>query len=71
MRIFNKEWFEDYFMLVKNKGGVYTCKGGHIADFLLLTGGIIYLLFRCILEPFKLLFNIVFGWIQTLIFGIK
>jgi len=31
-----------WFDLEKKKDGLYRCKGGHLADFILLFGGIIY-----------------------------
>jgi len=46
-----------FFELEKKKDGVYRCKGGHLADVLLLGGGIVYLFFLCIFSPIINLFR--------------
>lgn len=42
----------EYFKLERKKDGLYRCKGGSLADFILLGGGIIYCFILWILSPF-------------------
>ena len=41
-----------YFKLEKKKDGLYRCKGGHLADIVLLSSGIVYCFVMWILSPF-------------------
>jgi len=53
MGLFNLE----YFKLEKKKDGLYICKGGWLADVLLLSSGIIYCFILWIISPIKALFH--------------
>lgn len=52
-RIFNSEWFK----LEKKRDGLYRCRGGHLADFILLGGSISYLFFLWIMTPLNSLID--------------
>ncbi len=52
MGILNMKCFE----LEKKKDGLYRCKGGHLADIILLSSGIVYCLILAILTPIISLF---------------
>ena len=53
--------FKDFFELEKKTDGIYRCRGGHLADILLLGGGIILLLVLAFLSPFVALYNKILG----------
>ncbi len=50
-----------YFDLEKKTDGLYRCRGGWLADVLLFSGGIIYLLLSCILQPIIWVFRKILG----------
>ena len=47
------KWFE----LEKKEDGIYRCKGGHLADFVFLSVGIVYCLVLWVLSPIIRLFR--------------
>lgn len=46
-----------FFELEKKSDGLYRCKGGYLADILLLTGGIFYCLGLAIAQPFIIIWE--------------
>ena len=53
MNILNLKYFE----LEKKKDGLYRCKGGHLADIILLSSGIIACFVMWIFSPIMNLFR--------------
>jgi len=47
----------EYFKLEKKKDGLYRCKGGHLADIILLSSGIIYCFVLWVFSPIMRLFK--------------
>lgn len=55
----------EYFKLERKKDGLYRCKGGWLADLILIGGGIIYLLFRWIVSPLVSLRDRFFNYLEN------
>ena len=53
MGIFNSKWFK----LEKKSDNLYRCKGGWLADVILLSSGIIYCFILWMLSPLNYLAN--------------
>lgn len=49
------------FELVKQKDGIYRCKGGRLADIVFLVSGVFHVLGLAIINPFRLLFGYFFN----------